>query len=1826
MDLQSLVIQRGSLKGKLTRISNYVQAFNTLTDDSSNIKVRYDELNSLFEKIENVQNQIEAMDNDTEKVAIHEQERDANEHKFFQTKAAMERILNPASHNSTMNESQYSQAIQPQVKLPQLQLPIFDGAIKEWPVFKNIFKTAVDSCNIPTLHKFQYLKSSLKGEAAGLVSSLIISEANYHKAWDILIKRYENKTIIVNHHLKTFVNYSTITRYNLKDFLVALQQSLDSLRSLDLPIDSWDVILVFLITQKLDNSLRAAWEMSRKETTVPKFNDLLEFLNLRVTAFEMLADKQIDKPSFTQTRMAHLTSVSNTDAVCSMCNGSHRLHKCPSYLELPIPKRIEFVKAKSLCYNCLQAYQPKHNCSKTSCFTCRGKHHTSIHLDSPPRKVNYTTVADNSFQQEHAYAQNIHNNSNFSQQTQNIPHHSQQTQNIPTYNLQMNSPSIHSYSQSTDIPTNTSTYKSHPAHTSQAYQQTHSIDTHAQSQNQPLIPIADVKTASTSTVMFANANAPQVLLSTAVINVRDAAGRWHKARALLDSGSEVNIMSHRIATLLKHKLYYSACDIQGIGNTYKHTQVSATADISSRTNHYNRRLNFVVMDNITVPLPHKFINTQNWNIPSAQASKLADPTFFIPSDIDLLLGAEIFYDILQSGHIRLGDNMPQLIETTLGWVVSGSYIADKRAISLAQVSLFVTLQQTDDLLRRFWEQEEVVTPKKLLSPEQKYCEQLFQDTTIQTESGNYMVNLPILENKFSQLGNSFNTAYRCLLHLESRFQKDKNLHNEYKKFIHEFITLGHAEYITDFNQSTSCNKSFYLPHHAVLRPDSQTTKLRTVFNGSAKTDTGVSLNDVLLEGPNIYNDILDIILRFRLHKYIFTADIVKMFRNIFINPDHRPLQRLLWRDTKSDPLQCIQISTVVYGTKSAPYLACRTLRYLAEKYRERYPLAAECIQLDCYMDDFLSGGQSLEQVNELCTQLIDLLKIANFELHKWSANHSSILEHVHMLDKDANGDNNVYDFTPDCVVKTLGLRWMPSIDNFQIHIPDLKKLKPTKRNMLSQISQIFDPIGFLAPSTILVKILMQDVWKLKLAWDDELPLHIQNTWNEFCNRLNDWRTVKIPRCYFAEIPLTIMLIGFCDSSVKSFGGCLYLHATYNNRQPTCTLIMAKTRVAPIKSQSVPRLELCGALLLSQLTVKFLNATATKIHISDVILFTDSLVILNWIKTPFSRKLNPFVSHRLREIVDTTKSENWHYVNTRENPADLLTRGVYPDKLPTLKLWWNGPSWLLQDSSTWPLTDPAIPLDLDSTELASKNCFHVSNKIKKNYFYEVFKNYSSFGKVVRIIAFVFRFVYKLKNKDNNLPSQLTVLELSTANRFIIRMVQEQAFPKELEELQQLRSRTDDENSSNTELFTFKHSPLRKLNVFLDNYGLIRAGGRLTQSDIPYNHAHPIILPAKEHITTLIIRHYHIILLHSGTLATLSTIRFKYWPINGRSEVGKVIHRCTRCIRFRAQACGQQMADLPPPRVTLDRPFIHTGVDFSGAIYLRSSMSRNCRYHKAYICLFVCLATKLLHLELVSELTSEAFICALKRLIARRGSCKYLYSDNASNFKGANNELVELNKMFKNDTTYSEIVNYCTMNNIQWKFTIPLASHMGGLYEAGIKSVKALLKRQLCNAKLTYELMYTLLVQVEGILNSRPLCSISDSPNDLEYLTPAHFAIGSAITDLPEPNMLDMNDKRLNMYQKLTQIRQRIWKQFYRNYISELLPRNKWLQSKANLKVGDMIIIKDEATPPSCWPLGKVIAVNVNSQDGLVRSVLIKTVKGEYTRPIHKLILLPSVESV
>lgn len=1847
--LETLKYQRSAAKGKLTRIVIFMQNVDVDQRQSIHeIKARQKELELILQRFDQVQLQIEMVDDGPDRQSVHEQERCSFEEKYYRVKARMDSIITPHTPASAPTSplapaDRFSctalhydgEGRKPRVKLPQLELPKFDGDIRQWPTFKNIFYASVDSTDLPVVNKLQYLKSALTGEAAGLISSLLITEENYKNALDILSKRYDNKTIIVNFHLKAIVNFNSVNRSNLKEFLVTLQQSLDSLKAIQLPVDSWDALLVFIITQKLDNSLRAAWEINRKENSIASLSELLDFLNQRRTAFELLYDSKPNE-KIQNVKVSHVTSTSTKyDVTCILCQSKHALHKCPTYLELSTHNRLELIRSKSLCYNCLQPFRFGHKCSKYNCLKCKGKHHTTIHEDRPQQQqVSHNTTT--------SHSQQALTTTSHSQQAPIPTSHSQQAliPILPTLATATSQPSILATATPPSILA-TATPSSIPATATasmqslQGYIQPTMNENHSQS-------LSNAASTAPSTVLMSNTNRYQMLLSTAVIRIQQASGKWINARALLDTGSEVNIVTHRLAALLELKTNNNACLILGVGNTQEHSQVSISTNIASRYNTYQSKQTFYVMDSISVPLPHTYIPTHTWHIPDQQAQTLADPSFFIPGSIDLLLNADVFYATLLTGRIQLGAYLPFLIQTIFGWVVSGSFVSDAHQPTpkcTMLVSKLTTPASTDDLLQSFWEQEEM-TSGKLLSPEDNYCEELYQATTTQNNTGRYTVNLPLQIDKINNLGNSFNTAYRCLLQLESKMQKDTNLYIQYKAFIHEFIQLGHAHYIEDFSPTDT--HAYYMPHLAVIKPDSATTKLRTVFNASAKTSTGTSLNDILYEGPNIYNDLFEIILRFRLYRYAFSCDIVKMFRAININPKQTYLQRVLWRDSKSEPLKCLEIDTVCYGTKCAPYLACRTMLHLADTHTDSHKLAADCIKSSGYMDDYLFGAQSLKQCINICTELIDLLSKAGFQLHKWSSNHTDILSHIagasqSNLHPNTQCTQDTYNFTLPTSVKTLGLQWLPTQDTLQVNIPEPSNAPCTKRNILSQIAQIFDPIGILAPTTILAKILMQEIWKQNIDWDSLVPKDSFINWHKFIQQLPSLKDIHIPRYYFTDIPDQIVLLGFCDASHKAYGACLYLRATYPNKQTSCTLVTAKSKVTPIKKQqSIPRLELCGSLLLAQLAHRFIDSTKNKINICQMYLFTDSLIVLHWIKAPYKHKLDTYVTHRLMKVIELTKGEDWYYINTKQNPADLITRGVMPNDLPTCNLWWQGPAWLTQHHTHWPLaTHQVLDEDIIDDKLSCSPTphkvvnIHTDTPLNYSFFFDHFKKHSNFSKLVRTVSYILRFVHNLLHKNLKHTSHLTVSELKQAHNFVIQTIQYNAFSKEIQELQSNNSHTHTgSNMDHSKIlhtqksYTFTSSPLKKLNPFLDEDNILRVGGRIQHSDIPYNQAHPIILPAKNHITQLLIQHYHVKLLHSGIQNTLYNIRLKYWPINGRGEVKKCIYSCVRCTRYRGKVCGQQMADLPAPRVTLTRSFNHVGIDFSGAIAIRSSMTRNCRYSKGYICLFVCLATRAIHLELVTDLSSQAFICALKRFISRRGIPNCLYTDNATNFRGSKTELHDLYKMFKNETNYSQIIDLCSANYIEYKFTCPLASHMGGIYEAGIKSVKSLLKKHLFSTKLTYELLYTVLVQIEGILNSRPLYPITDLPNDLTCLTPAHFIIGTALTDIPEPSLLDVKESRLNVYQKIIKIKQGFWKQFYFSYLSELQTRNKWQQVQDNLNIGDLVIIKDEACPPTSWALGRIISINVNKNDGLARSVRLRTSKGEYTRPVNKLILLPS----
>jgi hypothetical protein len=324
---------------------------------------------------------------------------------------------------------------------------------------------------------------------------------------------------------------------------------------------------------------------------------------------------------------------------------------------------------------------------------------------------------------------------------------------------------------------------------------------------------------------------------------------------------------------------------------------------------------------------------------------------------------------------------------------------------------------------------------------------------------------------------------------------------------------------------------------------------------------------------------------------------------------------------------------------------------------------------------------------------------------------------------------------------------------------------------------------------------------------------------------------------------------------------------------------------------------------------------------------------------------------------------------------------------------------------------------------------------------------------------------------------------------------------------------------------------------------------------------------------------------------------------------------RCFRDKVHKPEQQMADLPSGRTTPSRPFTISGVDFGGPLQMKAANVRSSKRWKAYIALFVCFATKAVHLELVSDLSSQAFLACLRRFVSRRGIPRELHSDNGTNFVGANNQLRELYKLVSS----SEVTNFLSNERMSWKFIPPRAPHFGGLWEAGIKSVKRHLSRVVGDTILTFEELSTLLTQIEACLNSRPLCQISNDPHDDVALTPGHFLTGGPLVSLPDENVSNDLENRLSRWQLIQRTTQQFWKRWSAEYLQSLQKRSKWVQSKVNLRVGDLVILKDEVRPLQ-WPLGRVTATHPGA-DNLVRVVTVKTKTGSFKRPIVKVIKLP-----
>ncbi|CAH2088129.1 unnamed protein product [Euphydryas editha] len=1297
----------------------------------------------------------------------------------------------------------------------------------------------------------------------------------------------------------------------------------------------------------------------------------------------------------------------------------------------------------------------------------------------------------------------------------------------------------------------------------------------------------------------------QVLLATALVKAESKGGDFKLVRALLDQGSQACLITESTVQYLRLTKIPIQGVVSGLGNRSTISKYMVHLNIQSRIDsEFKLQVTAYVLSKITSYLPEQSINNNSFEWIDINNYDLADPQFNQSNKIDILLGADAYSCILKEGVMRSPSSGLIAQNTNLGWILSGSVNRSNGSSNRIHTNITVMHAQMkeDEILKRFWEIEEQTNNKKILTPDEQKCQEFYRATTSRRKDGRYVVRLPFrIEDP--QFNNTRAIAEIKFISLERRLQNNIELKQQYTDVINEYLQLDHMRPVKEDDSKKKV--AVYLPHHAVIRNDKTTTKVRVVFNASEKYGKGVSLNDTLMTGPTLQADLRYTVMRWRVYPIGLVADIVKMYRQIRIAEKDTMYQRILWRNNPKEEIKDYELLTVTFGTASAPYQAVRTLHQIVYDEGEQYSLAADRV-LNCfYMDDLMTGCYSVEEGMAIYKEMTELLGKGGMLLQKWNSNDQELLnrissvgiEKVERKTDQANKlekviEDKEVDIKIDSIIKILGLTWNRSKDSFQytVNLPQLTNTPVTKRAVISDIARLFDPLGWLAPSIVLAKIFIQKLWLAGIGWDEQLSTELLQEWHTYRQELSLLTEVMLPRWLGTNSGDDLELHGFCDASKAAYSAVVYLRMIDVAGKVKVALLVAKTRVAPIKQISIPRLELCGAVLLSKLLIE--TAEVLKIPLNKIYAWTDSTIVLAWLNSHPSR-WKTFVANRTSEILSSMQPSQWFHVSTTENPADIASRGVLPSLLLGNTHWFYGPTFLEVQS----IKKYKRPEDF-KTELEQSVKVYVAATSTNDC--EIFTRFSSLPKLLRVIAYCRRFLNKQTNKTEYLQKK----EIDQALECCIRKTQENIFTEEYMQLQEKG------------FLQLKSSKLKSLCPYLDDKGLIRIQGRLEKSSLDIHMKHPIVLPNKGHLIHLIVADAHTKTLHGGPQLMLNYLRTAYWILGVRNLVKHYVQKCVTCAKQRASTKAQIMGDLPAVRCTPARPFLHSGVDYAGPINIRTTKGRGHHSYKGYICLFVCMSTRALHLEVVSDMSTQAFLAAFRRFVARRGHCAKLFSDNGTTFVGASRELEQLTHC------QASIAKHLETNNTEWHFIPAHAPNFGGLWEAGVKSTKFHLKRVIGDATLTYEELTTLLNQVEACLNSRPISVINlNDPGEPIPLTPGHFLIGEPLISIPEyKDYESSNVYSLTRWQFVQRMLQSFWRRWSQEYLSNLMHRYKWSSKIQEPKVGDVVLIKEDNLPPSHWLMGRILQKHPGDNN-VTRVVTLRTKSSIIKRPTNKLCILP-----
>lgn len=1656
--------------------------------------------------------------------------------------------VNTSSTSNTQSSAPASsttsfQSQEATTRLPKLEIAKFNGDVRSWPKFWNEFESTIHKNSaLPAIDKFKYLSSYLTGRAAAAIEGLTLTDRNYEIAVKTLLERFGKDEVIIEDHMSRLLSIRPVLNVEetgrLRMLYDEIQAGVRSLEALGVPPSGYGVLLLTVLRKSIPKELRLEYcrrKTARSDGTEDELLSFLDFLRNEIESRE--------RAEYGTCRFQESHSPRNKQNRM----GNDQKQASSSVLSAFADKKenaCAFCKARDhLTADCQAgvSLEQKSNILKQErrCFKCTKRNHRAAEC----RTAKWLTCAKCSAR--HATALCGLNN--------------------------------------------------RPAQ---------------EPSSQVAAPPAPA--AESSLQVAATVGAVRIMLQTAQVWAEGPHER-SKVRLLLDGGSQRTFVKQELSRRLKLRvLGEEKLTIMTFGNERPTEQRKCRrVELWLRNQHSGNEvrveaLEVPVICCDVIPAPEMttvaYLNEQGMEVAdcSVDGSRL--------DEVGLLLGADYYWEVA-TGNIKRLQSGLVAVETVFGWTLQGSASTSSSAVayhaSTGVLRVTVSADLDDDnlskQLKSFWELEHIgITDKPDNTHTEKQVLQDFKEN-VAYKDGRYCVALPWQEN-IHELADNKTTALARLSSLTTKLLRSEGTAEAYDRAMRDYLLTGHAEEVPEAGESPR-GPVYYMPHRGVTRPSSETTKLRVVFDASSSAPGQRSLNEVLSAGPNLNPNLSDILIRFRMHNVAIMADIEKAFLQVGLAEMDRDALRFLWyesvprRGEVLPPIKEYRMTRVPFGVTSSPFLLAATLKHHLDSVHNLFPATSEMLRDHLYVDDLVTGADNLEEAEKICRESQEIMQLAGMNLRKWKSNEFKLEEALSETDRTQSGFSDV------TMTKILGVEWRPESDDFVFEmntlIDFLSKRQDTKRFLLQASARVFDPFGFLAPISTTAKVMFQSLWERGTDWDESLPPDIAETWDKWCHQLPMLRQIATPRLLARDLGhacTEVELHVFCDASPKAYGAVAYVKARTENGCTTVTLLMAKARVAPLKRLSLPRLELMGAVIGARLAknlTKQLGIEGMTVHC-----WTDSTIALSWIKSSAS-KWKPFVSNRVQEIQQLTNPAVWKHCPGKENPADILTRGILPSVLVNAKQWWEGPEWL-NKSKTYPAFEPCLadpqlwqeeirtPVLNTITDGEPAVLINLSEK-------------SSLTRVLRTTAWIKRFLYNCRTSSEKRMGSLSAEEMTEAERYWLRISQMETFGNEVRTL-----------SASKPLD--RKSPIKDLNPFLDNEGLLRVGGRLQNSTEQERTIHPIILSARHPYAGLLIRGEHKRLLHAGVRDTLSHLRENYWIIRARQAVKSAIRRCVPCQRQSCRPAAEAQAPLPADRVTQADPFEVTGVDFAGPIFYTDQGSMR----KSYIALFTCATTRAVHLELVRDLTTETFLMALRRFIARRGIPKTVYSDNALTFKRAS---ADMNKIF-HAIKGSDTQAYLSDHRITWKFIVERAAWWGGFWERMVRTVKNVLRKVLGRSALDYDSIVTILTQAEAVVNSRPLTYVHSQAEELTPLTPSHLLIGRRLTSLPSPggNIVTTSTKSTvtRQSQRRSALMDLFWRRWRREYLLELRSAHfaAGLPQKS-VKEGDIVLLGEDKTPRQLWKLCRVVET-FPGRDGKARACrIVLPNKKELRRPVQAL---------